>query len=134
MMFGNGNGKGDCKKLLLKFFKEDTDYIINIASANAQASFNHGGHNKEDIMLTIKCFKKYLQIFPNGFRAPQHSIDEQGIDVLRENGFIYDSSIIPWNFYHLFLFWKIKVKFKHHFSKMKIHKILTQHKGEIKYF
>ena len=75
------------------------------------------------IQSSIKCFKKYLKISPKGFRAPQHSIDEEGIDILNKFKFNYDSSTIPWNFYHILFFWKIKVKFSHHFLPMKIHKM-----------
>ena len=40
----------------------------------------------------------YQQIFqkkPIGFRAPSHIIDQQGIELLSENGFSYDSSVVP---------------------------------------
>ncbi len=40
----------------------------------------------------------YLQIFnkkPAGFRAPSHIIDEDGLKLLEQNGFLYDSSIVP---------------------------------------
>lgn len=75
------------------------------------------------IQYSIKCFKKYLNIAPKGFRAPQHSINQESVEVLKKFKFNYDSSIIPWNFYHILFFWKIKVKFSHHFMPMKIHKM-----------
>lgn len=40
----------------------------------------------------------YQQVFgkaPKGFRAPSHVIDQQGIELLDEKGFLYDSSIVP---------------------------------------
>jgi len=40
----------------------------------------------------------YQQIFqkkPIGFRAPSHVIDQQGMELLLENGFLYDSSVVP---------------------------------------
>ena len=40
----------------------------------------------------------YQQVFkqaPKGFRAPSHVIDEPGIELLDERGFLYDSSIVP---------------------------------------
>ncbi|MBI4154681.1 polysaccharide deacetylase family protein [Candidatus Woesearchaeota archaeon] len=45
-----------------------------------------------DIKKGLKIFKKYgLKI--KGFRAPQHSVDNDTIKLLKENGFKYDSSI-----------------------------------------
>ena len=40
----------------------------------------------------------YRQVFgraPKGFRAPSHVIDQQGIELLDEKGFLYDSSVVP---------------------------------------
>jgi hypothetical protein len=71
----------------------------------------------------MACFNKNLKLKPVGFRAPQHSIDNEMLGVLEKNEFEYDSSIIPWNFYHLLFFWKIKIKFSHNFSRMSTHKI-----------
>ena len=51
--------KIDAKRLLEKYFKLDTDYK-NLALGNSKASSNDekwGGHNKQTILLTIKCFK-----------------------------------------------------------------------------
>lgn len=51
--------KIDLKRLLEKNFKLDIDYT-NLALGNSKASQNNekwGGHNKQTIMLTIKCFK-----------------------------------------------------------------------------
>ena len=78
---------------------------------------------EQAVQSSIKCFKKYLKTRPKGFRAPQHAIDEEGINVLKKFNFDYDSSIMPWNSYHILFFWKIKVKFMHHFMPMKIHKM-----------
>ncbi|MDO8623478.1 MAG: polysaccharide deacetylase family protein [archaeon] len=78
---------------------------------------------ENDIKKSIACFKKYLKTKPAGFRAPQHSIDRETMNLLEKYYFKYDSSLIPWNFYHLIFFWKIKVKFMNNFSPMKIHKI-----------
>ena len=44
-----------------------------------------------DIKKGLKIFKKYGLKF-NGFRAPQHGIDENTFRLLKENGFKYDSS------------------------------------------
>ncbi|MDP3881853.1 MAG: polysaccharide deacetylase family protein [Nanoarchaeota archaeon] len=53
---------------------------------------------KEDrINKSLGCFKKYLRSKPLGFRAPQHSIDEDTIAILSQKGFKYDSSRTPEN-------------------------------------
>jgi hypothetical protein len=64
------NKKGDCKVLLIKIFEENKDYKIiknsckqNFASDSSEAKNiksrdTRGGHNKENILMTIKCFKK----------------------------------------------------------------------------
>ena len=58
--------------------------------------------NKEiQIKKSIACFKKHLSISPKGFRAPQHSIDDETLDILKKYKFKYDSSLIPWNLYHI---------------------------------
>jgi hypothetical protein len=74
------------------------------------------------INKSLSYFKRCLGLIPQGFRAPQHGIDNETLKILNEKSFKYDSSIIPWNFYHLIFFWKIKVNFFHHFAKMKKHK------------
>jgi hypothetical protein len=69
------NRLNDCKAVLVKHFKEGTDYKIeNFATENSVAknetigddekneknkkNETRGGHNKENILLTINCFKK----------------------------------------------------------------------------
>ena len=59
---------------------------------------------KEQIQKSLKCFKEQLKIKPKGFRAPQHSIDNETLDLLEENGFKYDSSSTPRNFLQLLFF------------------------------
>jgi peptidoglycan/xylan/chitin deacetylase (PgdA/CDA1 family) len=56
---------------------------------------------KEELVNSLACFKKYLKNRPVGFRAPQHSINKDTLKLLSEKGFIYDSSMIPWNFHHI---------------------------------
>lgn len=76
----------------------------------------------ENIEKSLKCFKKYLNLEPSGFRAPQHSIDNETMLILKKSNIKYDSSISPWNFYHLIFFWKIHIKFSHNLTSMKVHK------------
>jgi len=47
--------KGKAKDMLLKHFKENTDFIIE----HVDKDNLHGGHNKERILLTVSAFKKY---------------------------------------------------------------------------
>ena len=53
---------GNAKTLLTKNFIEHKDYI-KLASFSAEASLSssnqHGGHNKETILLTVDCFKNF---------------------------------------------------------------------------
>jgi len=78
---------------------------------------------KDEILIkSIKIYKKILKENPKGFRAPQHSIDNETFVLLEKYGFKYDSSLIPWDFHHILLP-QIKVRFLNNFKKMKIHKI-----------
>ena len=55
-------------------------------------------HEKEEqIKKSISCFKKILKMKPSGFRAPQHSIDDDALSLLGKYGFKYDSSKTPLN-------------------------------------
>lgn len=70
--------RGNAKKKLDSYFIQDTDYRVNkLACVFTQASLNspltpqkstviktHGGHNKEEILLTIDCFKTMCML-PN---------------------------------------------------------------------
>jgi peptidoglycan/xylan/chitin deacetylase (PgdA/CDA1 family) len=114
----------DCIEKNPKIFKE----ILKEGHEISLHGFKHerldaksSKEKEENIRKAMKCFKKNLQLIPAGFRAVQHSIDEKTLEVLKNNNFRYDSSIIPWNLYHLIFFWKIKVKFSHNFIKMKPH-------------
>lgn len=45
-----------------------------------------------------KFIELYWQVFkrhPLGFRAPSHLIDNEGLRLVEENGFLYDSSVLP---------------------------------------
>lgn len=48
--------KGHAKRLLVKEFLKDIDYIIRVYKDNKNLL---GGRPKEQILLTIKCFKKF---------------------------------------------------------------------------
>ena len=51
----------------------------------------------EELKKSISAHKKILNIKPKGFRAPQHSIDEETFTLLKSHGFEYDSSICSGN-------------------------------------
>ncbi len=55
--------------------------------------------NKEERKKELEDFIfLYQGIFnekPEGFRAPSHIIDEKGLELLEEKGFLYDSSVVP---------------------------------------
>jgi peptidoglycan/xylan/chitin deacetylase (PgdA/CDA1 family) len=74
---------------------------------------------KEDsIKKSISCFKKILKHSPLGFRAPQHSIDEDTLKLLEKYGFKYDSSKTPLNLFQFIFFpKKFKLNFQNFFSK-----------------
>jgi hypothetical protein len=65
--------KGDCKSLLVNNFIENEDYKVEkTAPANSGAVLNlseegknlgGSGLNKENVLLTIRCFKKLLSKF-----------------------------------------------------------------------
>ena len=68
----------------------------------ASHSFTHrfwSGLGQEERRKELKDFiSLYQDIFgqkPKGFRAPSHVIDAQGLALLKESGFLYDSSILP---------------------------------------
>ncbi len=76
------------------------------------------------IQKALRCFKKYLKIKPRGFRAPQHSIDSETLDILEKYQFEYDSSSTPRNLLQLFFFpLKFKSWFKDFFSPINPYKI-----------
>ncbi|MFA6023173.1 MAG: polysaccharide deacetylase family protein [Candidatus Pacearchaeota archaeon] len=73
---------------------------------------------EKEIKSSLEVFEKYLHFKPKGFRAPQHSIDNQTLDLLEKYHFNYDSSYTPFNLLQLFFFPKrFKLWFKQFFSK-----------------
>ena len=79
---------------------------------------------EEALKKSILCFKKHLNIKPKGFRAPQHSIDDETLDLLEKHGFEYDSSYTPLNFLQLVFFpKKLNLWAKTTFSSLNPYKI-----------
>ena len=78
----------------------------------------------EQIKKAKTCFKKYLGFEPKSFRAPQHSIDKETLDILEKEGFEYDSSYTPLNLLQLIFFpEKPRLWFEHFFSPRNPYKI-----------
>lgn len=74
---------------------------------------------EKEISECVKLWKKILKHSPKGFRAPQHSIDSQTLDLLNKYGFSYDSSYTPLNIFQLLFFPKrIKQFIKQFFSRV----------------
>jgi len=77
-----------------------------------------------EIKESLRIFKKYLNIRPKGFRAPQHSIDSETLDLLDKYKFEYDSSYAPLNLFQLIFFpRKVGLWFKQFFSRINPYKI-----------
>ncbi|MFH1820673.1 MAG: polysaccharide deacetylase family protein [Candidatus Nealsonbacteria bacterium] len=43
----------------------------------------------------IILYQSIFQRLPAGFRAPSHVIDQEGVRLLEDKGFLYDSSVVP---------------------------------------
>lgn len=50
---------------------------------------------KKELADFINLYQEIFQRKPLGFRAPSHIIDAAGLKLLEEEGFLYDSSILP---------------------------------------
>jgi peptidoglycan/xylan/chitin deacetylase (PgdA/CDA1 family) len=50
---------------------------------------------KQEIEIFQELYEKVFQEAPKGFRSPSHLIDNDGIKLLEEKGFFYDSSVVP---------------------------------------
>ncbi|HJN62518.1 MAG TPA: polysaccharide deacetylase family protein [Candidatus Parcubacteria bacterium] len=68
----------------------------------ASHSYSHVFWNKlntserrEELEKFINVYQDIFKKLPKGFRAPSHIIDEDGLRLLEEKGFLYDSSIVP---------------------------------------
>ena len=68
----------------------------------ASHSFTHRFWNtlnleerKQELDKFCNLYQNIFQKKPFGFRAPSHIIDKQGLKLLQEKGFLYDSSVVP---------------------------------------
>ena len=82
---------------------------------------------EDEIKKGLELWKKKLGFAPRGFRAPQHSIDEETLDLLEKYGFEYDSSYHPLNLVQLMFFpKKVGLWFKLFFSRLNEYKIIAK--------
>ena len=68
----------------------------------ASHSFSHRFWNnltseqrQKELDKSIGLYKRIFNKSPKGFRAPSHVIDNSGLKLLEEKGFLYDSSVVP---------------------------------------
>ena len=52
---------------------------------------------EEDLKKAISSYRRIFGKKPSGFRAPQHSIDQETLSLLKKLGFKFDSSRVPGN-------------------------------------
>lgn len=53
---------------------------------------------ENDISLAVKNIRENFKVSPKGFRAPCFGIDEKRLEIIKNHGFIYDSSFMNTNF------------------------------------
>ncbi len=88
-------------KVLEKYgerFKQLANQSFEIAGHSYSHIFWNKLTEKEREQDTDKFLSIYNQLFnktPLGFRAPSHIIDNQGLKLLQNKGFLYDSSVVP---------------------------------------
>src|SRR3989344_2798209 len=83
-----------------------------------ELSFNE---KEKRIIKSILVYREIFNENPKGFRAPQHSIDNETLGLLSKYGFSYDSSYTPFNLLQLIFFpKKIKLFIEGFFKPRKI--------------
>ena len=117
-------------RLLEKF----PHYFLNLEKQGHEIAIHGLTHERFDnlpiiekekrIKESVRIYRKIFNKNPNGFRAPQHSIDEETLRILEQNNFLYDASYTPLNILQL-LFFPRKFFFwlKGFFKSRKINKI-----------
>ncbi len=84
------------EKYLEKVREWSEDYEIACHSFSHRFWDTLSQEEREDeLKRFIKLYREVFKMVPKGFRAPSHIIDEKGIKLLAERGFLYDSSIVP---------------------------------------
>ena len=117
-------------KLLNKF----PNYFLNLEKQGHEIALHGLEHERFDnlpliekekrIKESVKIYKTIFNKNPAGFRAPQHSIDEETLKILEKNNFLYDASYTPFNILQFLFFPRRFLLFIHgFFSSRKIKKI-----------
>jgi len=94
--------------------KDNKDIFLKLKRKGWQLGLHGHSHKRFDEMKYqekedelkkgLFIFRKYLKTRPIGFRAPQHSIDNDTLDLLDKHGFKHDSSYTPLNLLQLLFF------------------------------
>jgi hypothetical protein len=123
ILFVTGETLKNNPKIFQKLSKKGWEISFHGLSHKRFDEMSYGQKEKE-IKEGIRLFEKILKIKPKGFRAPQHSINDETLDLLDKYGFEYDSSYTPLNLLQLLFFpRKFGIWFKHFFSKPNKYKI-----------
>lgn len=93
----------DNKDIYLKLIKKGWEISLHGYSHKRFDDMSYS-EKEGEIKKSVDIFKKILKIEPKGFRAPQHSIDNETLDLLDKYGFEYDSSFTPLNFMQFLFF------------------------------
>ena len=83
---------------LLSRYPKTLELIQKIAGDYHCHSHTHATQNfnsKEEIYQTASTFEKYFGRIPLGYRAPQGLLHEGDIELIRDNGFKFSSSVFP---------------------------------------
>jgi peptidoglycan/xylan/chitin deacetylase (PgdA/CDA1 family) len=103
--------------LLFKKLAEDGHEVALHSFSHSRFDELSNWETEADILSSLKCFNLNIKQRPFGFRAPQHSVDDKTLFLLRKYGFVYDSSYAPLNLLQLLFFPnKFKLWFKQFFS------------------
>ncbi|MBU3906878.1 MAG: polysaccharide deacetylase family protein [Nanoarchaeota archaeon] len=117
-------------KLLDKF----PDYFLDLEKQGHEIALHGYSHERFDnlsikekenrIKQSVEIHNQIFKHSPVGFRAPQHSIDEETLIVLKQNHFLYDASYTPLNLLQLLFFpKKFKLWLKGFFSPKRVYKL-----------
>ena len=117
-----------------QLLKKFPDYLLFLKNQGHEIALHGFAHERFDILSawekqirivkSVEIYKKIFNQYPKGFRAPQHSIDAETLDLLKDMGFLYDASYTPFNLLQLLFFPKrFQLWLKGFFKKREINKI-----------
>lgn len=88
-----------------KMFEAQPEYINRLRELDATFELHSYSHDtsspdsRTEIIRAKQAYRNFFARAPKGYRAPIGLISEQGLQTLREEGFVYDASILPsWRF------------------------------------